>query len=115
MVTPPRAVAGRGEEADLLAMVDDGLGDRCADLYEPRERRLVAQRDGEPLDLASPALDAAVALPGTSSSARSHRVAPPLGLLTTYSQVAAIPYAPGFTTPGLCTVRDPTWALRFNS
>ena len=47
-MTPPRAVVGRGEEADLLAMVDDGLGDRRADLYEPRERRLVeARRDGE--------------------------------------------------------------------
>ena len=48
VVTPPRAVVGRGEEADLLAMVDDGLGDRRADHYEPRERRLVeARRDGE--------------------------------------------------------------------
>ena len=71
VVTPPRAVVGRGEEADLLAMVDDGLGDRRADLYEPRERRLVeARRDGELLSTSRHPCSTRLRRRRASSSAR---------------------------------------------
>ena len=76
VVTPPRAVVGRGEEADLLAMVDDGLGDRRADLYEPRERRLVeARRDGELLSTSRRPRSTRLRRRRASSSARSRRAA----------------------------------------